>query len=191
MTQHTYRKGLQGARFRVEVAHVAPPRVTLAPPTPEENPPTGPLVVKEPLMIETDVLGFATGTEVSFAVYEPHKLHESPVFEATAVTEEETRGVSVEWTFDWEAHKDTLAGARFVCVARVGALTSICEPFEVLDTFTREVQDSAGKPLPGVLVRLRAPRRSDIRAETDAEGKLDLRVPPGDYLVEVTGRSKG
>lgn len=191
MSQHTYRKGLQGANFRVEVAYVAPPRVTLAPPSPEENPPTGPLVVKEPLMIETDVLGYPVGTAVSLAVYEPHKLHEQPVFEASASTGEETRGVSVEWTFDWEAHKETLAGARFVCVARVGALTSISEPFEILDTFTRELQDSAGKPIPGALVRLRAPRRADIRAETDSEGKLDLRVPPGDYLVEVVGRALG
>ncbi|MGE0707425.1 MAG: hypothetical protein AB7N76_04250 [Planctomycetota bacterium] len=187
MGSFTFDKALQGRNFRVEVAYVAPPRVTLAPPTPDENPPSGPLIVGEKLMIETDVLGFPTGTSVDFSVYEPCKMHESAVHTASGKTEEETRGVSVEWTFDWQANKDKVSSTRFVCVARVGKLTSISEPFEVLQRFQRTLQGKDGAKLPRVRVLLRAPRRADIAAETDDEGKLDLCVPPGDYLIEILG----
>ena len=36
-------------------------------------------------------------------------------------------------------------------------------------------------------VVLRAPARENIRAKTDGEGKLDIDVPPGDYILEVPG----
>lgn len=190
MSSFKFDKGMQGSNFRVEVAYVAPPRVTLAPAQEGENPPTGDLLVGEPLMIETDVLGYPVGESVEFMIFEPFKLHESPIHSATGTTEEETRGVAIEWTYDHAANKDKVTSTRFVCVARVGTLTSISEPFEILEPFTHTLQNSDGKPLPNLRVKLRAPRRNDISAVSDSEGKIELNLPPADYLIEVLGPMK-
>ncbi len=185
MTAFTFPKAKQGKMFRLEVGNVSPPRVTLAPPEPGANPPEGPLLVGEPLQIEADVLGFAAGESVEFRIFEPYRLHEEPVDTLTAQTSDEERGVSVSWTYDHAAHKDSIHSTRFVCVVQVGRMVNISEPFWILAPFTKTLQDPSGEPLAGVPVRLRAPGREDVLAETDDEGKLELFVPPGDYVLDI------
>jgi hypothetical protein len=191
MGEFKFSKATQGKSFRIEVAYVAPPRVTLAPEAPDENPPAGALLVNEALMIETDVLGFPANTDVEFMIFEPYKLHEKPLHTDKGKTDEETRGVSIEWTYDHAAHKDSVDSTRFVCVARVGNMTSISEPFEVLERFQHTLQGKSGETLPHVEVVLRAAGRPDVPTESDGEGEIDVAVPPADYLIEVLGPKKG
>lgn len=185
MAQVTFGKHMQGKGFRLEVGFVAPPRVTLAPEEEGANPPVGPLLCGETLMIETDVLGFPIGTDVEFRIFEPNRLHEGPVETLNAQTREEDRGVSVEWTFNWDDHKDSVHIARFVCIAKAGDLVAICEPFGIFEPFETTLEDADGEPLAGAQVRLRAAGFEDVIAETDDEGKLEVLVPPGDYLLEL------
>jgi len=185
VAQLTFGKHMQGKAFRVEVGFVAPPRVTLAPEEEGQNPPVGALVCGEPLMIETDVLGFAAGTDVEFRICEPNRLHESPVDTLTAQTTDEDRGVSVDWTFNWDDHKGSVHVARFVCIAQVDTLVAISEPFWIYDRFETTLQDGDGAPLAHARVRLRAAGLEDVVAEADDEGKVEVLVPPGDYLLEL------
>ncbi len=185
MSTFTFPKDMRGGTFRVEVGFVSPPRVSPAPEQEGENPPSGPLLVGQPLVIEADVLGFPAGESVEFRIFEPYRLHDGALETFTAQTADEDRGVSVDWTFDYAAHKDSIHSTRFVCVAQCGRLVNISEPFEVLAPFERVLQDPSGAPLAHAAVRLRAPGRADVVGETDAEGKLSLLVQPGDYIVEL------
>jgi hypothetical protein len=167
-------KGMQGKGFRVEVAFVSPPEIL-----PPER------VVGEPMTFECAVLGFPAGKPVEFRIFEPFKLHDEPLATLSAETGEEDRIVSVEWTYDHAAHKDSVASTRFVVIAGCGDYFNISEPFEVLEPFERTLTGAGGDPLSEVEVLLRAPGRADIEAVTDEEGKLSLFVPPAKYIVEV------
>lgn len=171
-------KDKQGKLFRMEVAHISPPEVSPNPPRLEAG-------RKGKVVIEANVLGFPAGTSVEFSVYEPFKLHEAAVGTATAQTRDEDRGVSAEWEFDYEAKKADIASTRFVVVGRVGRMVSISAPIEFVEQLTATLKDAAGDPLADCDVLLRAPGRPNIQARTDAEGKLEVDVPPGDYVIEV------
>ena len=174
MVQKKFPKAVQGRRFRVEVAHVSPTQVV-----------EPPAKVGEPITLACDVLGFKKGKPVEFKIYEPHKLHEAPLETLQGETQKEERGVSVEWTLDYEAKKDDLDGTAFVVVAKCGKFLSISEPFPVVTEFKSTVKDAEGKPLPNTAVTLWSSRGENVPAETDEEGKLDLLVAPGVYRVEV------
>lgn len=174
MTVLQFDKGMQGKGFRVEVAFVSPPEVL-----PAER------VIGEALTFECAVLGFPAGKPVEFRIFEPFKLHEAPLATVSGETGEEDRIVSVEWTYDHAAHKDSVASTRFVVIAGCGDYFNISEPFEVLEPFERTLTGAGGEPLAEVPVLLRSPGRADIEAQTDAEGKLSLFVPPAKYIVEV------
>lgn len=174
MVSKKFPKAMRGQQFKVEVAFVAPPEVLPSPPR-----------IGEPCTLETAVLGFPAGTEVEFRLFEPHRLHEDPVDTVTGQTGEEDRVVQAQWTLDWAAKKDELSAAHFVCVARCGNFLNVSAPFSFVDRLESTLQDAAGKPLANRQVRLRPTRGELIDAVTDADGKLALDVPPGDYRIEV------
>lgn len=174
MSVETFSKSLQGQTFRLEVAHVGRPEVVTPSP-----------LVGEPIQIEASVLGFAEETDVEFCIYEPFRIHEDPIETLTAKTAAETRVVAVEWTLDYEAKKDDLSGTRFVVIARCGDFANVSEPFEVLEPFEATLKDGDGKPLVGAEAILRAAGRPNIKVETDADGKITLEVPPGDYVLDL------
>lgn len=173
MVAKTFKKHLQGKRFRLEVAFVGPPEVSANP------------LIGEPMTIETNVLGYPEDTDVEFRIFEPHRIHEDPVDTVTGKTIKEHRGVEVEWTLDYESKKDDLSSTRFVVIARCGDTANISEEFEVKEKFETTVKDSAGDPVPNAEVLLRAAGRENIKARADSEGKLEIEVPPGDYVVEL------
>ena len=172
MTRFNFAKKHQGKGFRLEVGSVDPPVVDPSPP-----------LVGESCTLSTAVLGFAAGVDVTFRVFEPHALHLDPVVELTGQTQEADRLVEVTWTFDWEAHRDQLSAARFVCVARCGDLAAISDPFEFKQRLGATIEDERGTPLPHVTVRLSPARGAPFEVETDEDGKIDALVPPGAYRI--------
>lgn len=179
MVVKKFPKSKQGSVFRLEVAHVHSPEVVPSPPR-----------IGEAAKLETNVLGFPAGTDVTFSVYEPFKLHEGAVEELTAQTVEEHRGVEVDWNFDYEGKKADLSGARFVVVARCGNMLGISEPFEFVQTFEMTLKDEDDEPLAETQVVLRAPGRDDVYTQTDGEGKISVDVPPADYIVDIVSSQR-
>ncbi|MBL4846184.1 MAG: hypothetical protein JKY65_11705 [Planctomycetes bacterium] len=142
-------------------------------------------IVGEPLTLECAVLGFPVGKPVEFRIFEPFNLHGDPIATVSGETGEEDRIVTVEWTYDHAEHKDTISSTRFVVIAGCGDSFNISEPIEILERFERTLAGAGGEPLPETDVLLRAPGRTDIEARSDADGKLELLLPPAKYLVEV------
>ncbi len=143
--------------------------------------------VGKPLQIVVPCAGIAPGSPVTVKVFEPRCLGGDPIETLTAKVDQEGGSAAVEWTYDHAKHKDKVAQARFVFLVEGAGRTSISPPIQFLEKLEVTIKDEHGQPAAERLVTLHPDRGETIPAATNAEGKLSLAVPPGDYHFELHG----
>lgn len=143
--------------------------------------------VGKPLRIAVPCAGVEPGGSVKVKVFEPHGLGGDPIETLTAKVDEAGGLASVDWTYDHQKHKDKVSQALFVFLVEGAGRTSISQPIQFVQTLEMTIQDEAGHPAAERLVVLHANRGESVPAATNAEGKLKVEVPPGDYHVELLG----
>jgi outer membrane protein OmpA-like peptidoglycan-associated protein len=144
-------------------------------------------LVGRPVHVEIPCPGLDPGSTVKVKVYEVHGLGGDPV-ESFDATVDETGGLATaDWTYDHEKHKSDVTSAVFVFLAEGGGRTTLSKPLAFVQLFQATLQDADGAPAQHQFVILRADRGKDVEAVTNADGKVQVAVPPGLYHVEVKG----
>jgi hypothetical protein len=142
-------------------------------------------MVNRPVTIRIPCAGFDPGATVAVKVLELQNLGGDPIDTLQAKVDQDGASATVTWTYDHSQHQDKVSRACFVFMVEASGRSAMSRPLEFLDHFEATVTDANGNVAANRDVVLHADRGTDVRATTDAQGKVSVDVPPGQYHVQL------
>ncbi|MBP1647508.1 MAG: hypothetical protein H6Q30_953 [Bacteroidetes bacterium] len=152
------------------------------------------------LKLTADVKGVPDGVEALIHIFE-HDESGANELVSTFTTPVGNKKIEAEWEFEYqddtgnipsahEAEKGYQAPQYFFRVT-VGEVGGESGPLEFKDGVSLELNDDAGKPIPGLEYILHCADGSQRKGKLDKEGKaFEKDVPPGPVTVEFVDQKK-